>query len=562
MRRQRGFQVLGIRRSGRRSGGRVRALGVVAFAVAAVLGSPGAGSAQGAMTAERGAGWATDESRPQVAAAATETLAAEPSPIAAKYAATGGAAGPLGAAVGPEDCTLVGGGCVQEYEYGEIVWSAATGARALTDPDIFLAWYEAGLEEGPLGYPTSDTFCGLSNGGCGQHFQGGSIYWSWAVGDAVVVPHAIRTGWAAAGWERSVIGYPAGDAFCGLKGGGCGQHFDSGSVYWSPATGSIVVPERIRDTWAAHGWENGRLGYPSSASFNASGMATGQHFQGGSIYWHGGSTFPVTAPLRDGWAAAGWERGVGLPTGEAFCGLRNGGCGQHFTNGSVYSSPAGAFAIPTAIRELWAAQGWEHGALGYPTSGHFPAVNGSGQHFQGGSIYWAYHGRFVVAGAIRDDWAGQGWERGFLGLPVSSLFCGLRDGACGQHFQEGSIYQTRAGTFTVLGSIKTAWARQGWEHGALGFPTSDTFCGLRDGGCGQHFQGGSVYSAGPAAGSVTGWVRASAYVVPGAFRDAWAARGWEDGSLGYPLSNAYQTPGGLSQWFQRGALVLRNGRVY
>ena len=51
-------------------------------------------------------------------------------------------------------------------------------------------------------------------------------------------------------------------------------------------------------------------------------------------------------------------------------------------------------------------------------------------------------------------------------------------------------------------------------------------------------------------------------VVSGPFRDAWAARGWENGPLGYPTSDAYLWGGGLVQSFQRGSLRMRNGRVY
>ena len=49
-------------------------------------------------------------------------VAADATPIAAKYAALGGASGPLGAALGAEDCSLTGGGCDQDFANGAIVW--------------------------------------------------------------------------------------------------------------------------------------------------------------------------------------------------------------------------------------------------------------------------------------------------------------------------------------------------------------------------------------------------------------------------------------------------------
>ncbi|NEK84938.1 hypothetical protein GCU60_04055 [Blastococcus saxobsidens] len=438
--------------------------------------------------------------------------------IEAKYAALGGPSGVLGAAMGSKTCSGLSA-CWQDFEHGIVSWSASvpSAAYAFTDLDVFDAWQSFGggfgavPVPGGIGEPTSDTFCGLPGGGCGQHFQHGSIYRS-ATTAAVRVDPDIRTGWAAEGWERGVVGYPTTDTFCGLPGGGCGQHFQRGSVYWSPSTGSRTVSGPVKDRWAGQGWENGALGYPTTSTF---------------------------------------------------CGLRDGGCGQHFQGGSVYWAPSsGARVLAPEVVGRWAGQGWENGALGFPTSEPFATADwngGRGQHFQGGSVYQTRAGTFLVLGSIRDRWGAQGWERGSIGNPTSDTFCGLRDGACGQHFDWGSIYRTRTGTFTVLGSIKTAWAQQGWEHGALGLPTSDTFCGLRSGGCGQHFEGGSVYAAGP----VTGWRGTPASVVLRAVRDAWAARGWENGYLGYPvMGTSVLSDGSFSQRFQGGTLRVRNGRVY
>ncbi|GAB4081155.1 hypothetical protein [Modestobacter muralis] len=531
--------------------------------------------------------------------------AADPTPVAAKYAALGGAAGVLGPALAAEDCSLTGGGCVQDFANGAIVWSSATGAHALTNDEVLTEWVEWGAVEGDLGYPTRDTFCGLAGGGCGQHFTGGSVYWSPASGAVAVydvvrdvwsaqgwetgplgyptsdvecgldwdaclqhfqrgtvydspagtfaVSGSIKDRWGAQGWERGDLGYPTSAQFCGLKSGGCGQHFEGGSIYRGPS-GTFIVTGAVEERWAAQGWENGQLGYPASEQFNAL-ASVGQHFQGGSIYdtWYDGVVL-VPVPLRDVWAAEGWERGMGYPTSDAFCGLRNGGCGQEFHNGSIYSSPAGTFAVKAA-EAAWAAQGWETGALGYPVSRPFQTVDqGLGQHFQGGSVYTSYKGTFAVTGAIRDKWAALGWERGHLGSPISTAFCGLRGGGCGQHFQYGSIYSSPTGTFAVptirngVSDLRSAWAAQGWESGALGYPTSDFFCGLSNLGCGQHFQGGSVYS-------VPGPLESVA--VPTAIRDVWAARGWENGRYGYPSGPAYSVAGGIAQPFAGGTITVR-----
>ncbi|MCF6735436.1 hypothetical protein E9565_09690, partial [Blastococcus sp. KM273129] len=39
-----------------------------------------------------------------------------------------------------------------------------------------------------------------------------------------------------------------------------------------------------------------------------------------------------------------------------------------------------------AIRDAWAGQGWENGRLGYPTSDPQPVTGGTRQTFQGGYV--------------------------------------------------------------------------------------------------------------------------------------------------------------------------------
>ena len=153
----------------------------------------------------------------------------------------------------------------------------------------------------------------------------------------------IKEKWAATGWETGILGYPTGDPVCGLAGGGCAQDFTMGSVHWSPATGAQIVWGAVRDRWSALGREAGRLGYPTGAEH--CGLAGGgcfQDFQKGMIYTSPASgTWSVAAPIKDEWAATGWETGtLGYPTGEPVCGLTGRGCFQDFPKGMIYTSPA------------------------------------------------------------------------------------------------------------------------------------------------------------------------------------------------------------------------------
>ncbi len=208
------------------------------------------------------------------------------------------------------------------------------GVAATTSSDITLKWSALGGARGSLGAPTSAVLPTPAKPGFYQHFQGGSVYTS-AVTGAHVVTGRIRDRWAAWGWENSALGFPVNDETA-IRGGAF-NHFQGGSIYWSPATDAHVVRGLIRDKWGSTGWENGWLGYPVSDE-------------------------------------------VVLPKG-AF---------THFQGGSVYFSPtAGTHTVRGAIRGAWAAQGWEAGRLGYPTSDEVSLSGGAKRTtFQGGSITW------------------------------------------------------------------------------------------------------------------------------------------------------------------------------
>jgi uncharacterized protein with LGFP repeats len=80
----------------------------------------------------------------------------------------------------------------------------------------------------------------MVRGGCGQQFQGGSVYWSPATG-AHATSGAIRTAWMAQGWERGTLGFPAGAMTCARPDGGCEQRFEGGLLVWSPVTNRVTT---------------------------------------------------------------------------------------------------------------------------------------------------------------------------------------------------------------------------------------------------------------------------------------------------------------------------------
>lgn len=173
------------------------------------------------------------------------------------------------------------------------------------------------------------------------------------------------------------------------------RHFRGGSIYWSPSSGAREIHGRIRDRWAALGWERSLLGYPlTDESRTPDGIGRFNHFQGGSIYWTPQTAaHEVHGDIRGKWSSLGWERSfLGYPlTDES--GTPDGvGRYNHFQGGSIYWTPGtGAHEVHGAIRGLWSNMGWERSFLGYPTSDELSTEDGTGRYseFQHGSIYWS-----------------------------------------------------------------------------------------------------------------------------------------------------------------------------
>lgn len=201
---------------------------------------------------------------------------------------------------------------------------------------------------------------------------------------------AIELEWLRLGGARGLLGAPTTDETATPDRVGAFTHFERGSIYWSPSTGAHEVHGSFRGYWAARGWERSFLGFPVTNEFPA-GRGVGQHFQGGSLYWS-----PATGPhevhgaFYGRWASLGWERSfLGFPTSDELPAL--GGVFQRFQGGTLYWSPAtGAHPVSGAFYGYWAAQGWERGSLGYPTSGGYRINGGAGvaQDFQGGTLTW------------------------------------------------------------------------------------------------------------------------------------------------------------------------------
>jgi hypothetical protein len=72
----------------------------------------------------------------------------------------------------------------------------------------------------------------------------------------------IRAKYEALGGAAGPLGLPVTDESQTPDDVGRFNHFERGSIYWTPRTGPMMVRGTVRDRWAASGWERGPLGYP------------------------------------------------------------------------------------------------------------------------------------------------------------------------------------------------------------------------------------------------------------------------------------------------------------
>ncbi|WP_425309456.1 PKD domain-containing protein [Ammonicoccus fulvus] len=205
--------------------------------------------------------------------------------IQAQYATTGTTAGPHGFPRNSEGPTPDRRALYNDFENGGIYWSGATGAQSVYGA-IYGTWGRYGWEGGHLRLPTTSEM-GTPNGRARyNHFEGGSIYFSPATG-AREIRGSIRAKWAGLGWETSVLRLPTTDELGTPDRVGRFNHFEGGSIYWSPGTGAWEVHGLIRDEWARRGWERSSLGYPTSDEFAVPGGRR-SNFQRGYIEWVNG----------------------------------------------------------------------------------------------------------------------------------------------------------------------------------------------------------------------------------------------------------------------------------
>ncbi|MDZ7842874.1 MAG: hypothetical protein U5R46_18950 [Gammaproteobacteria bacterium] len=106
-----------------------------------------------------------------------------------------------------------------------------------------------------------------------------------------------------------------------------------------------------------------------------------------------------------------------------------------------------------------------------------PGNSGKRRRYANGHIYWsADTGAHVVYdGPIWDKWAELKWEQSKLGYPVQDPRTNPDETGKRQRFENGHIYwHPRTGAHAIYdGPIWRKWAERRWEQGPLGYPVSE-----------------------------------------------------------------------------------------
>lgn len=136
--------------------------------------------------------------------------------------------------------------------------------------------------KGVLGNPVSDLEYG-ANDGYFKRYEGGAIYLS-PKGKAFEVHGDIYQRYLSLKAEGGFLGYPETDETSTALGTGRFNHFQGGSIYWTPQTGAWELHGAIRDKWFSLFADRSFLGFPTSNEEDYNGNAGRiSHFQNGTI---------------------------------------------------------------------------------------------------------------------------------------------------------------------------------------------------------------------------------------------------------------------------------------
>ncbi len=342
-------------------------------------------------------------------------------------------------------------------------------AAATPDSDaadaINRAYDASGGAGGPMG--PSDGGVYPIGGGFGQNYAGGKIFFTPDTGAHIMGGAILEKYESLGGPADSDLGFPTIDEGPGKVSPDSRNTTFSASdkpvIFWTPDTGAHVVRGAINAAWDKLGGSAGTLGVPTEDEVYK-GDIVSQKFTGGELTWNRSAKEFTTVPPE----LAAQLAGLSIPEDAT-----------------------------SAINAARRAAGGPLGPLGDKQGPQYPiGADGAAQAFTGGKIFYSpATGAHVISGQVLKKYESVGGPQSDLGLPISDeadggLKAGSRVSTFSAKDKPVIFWTPDYGAFIVRGAMNAAWDKLGGAAGPLGPPVADQ---TEDGNVvSQRFTGGEI----------------------------------------------------------------------
>ena len=295
------------------------------------------------------------------------------------------------------------------------------------------------------------------------------------------------------------------------------QQYENGYVLGNTKYGFYESSGPIREVWKSFGFEGGKLGFPvDNIKTNEETGIIFQQYQNGYIVGSDKTGYYESmGGIRDYWCKNGFEGGkMGFPVGNIRTDKATGGEYQAYENGIVIgSAKTGYYVISEEYLQKWLKNPSEYG---------LPSEDETDKQLTLQAALFTSDG-FIISGDIYKKWLSLD-----LGKPIDILRSNKNTGIYWQEYEKGYVLgNAKYGFYESSGPIRQVWRSFGFEGGKLGFPVDDIRTNEKSGIVFQQYQKGYI----------VGKDDLGYYESTGKIRDYWHRFNFENGKMGFPISN-------------------------
>lgn len=294
-------------------------------------------------------------------------------PLNAGWDKLGSSTGALGVPV--DDESYDGAVVTQKFSAGTLSFDSATRTFTTVPPELAAqladvqaqvdataaidqAWRSAGGPAGALGAKRGDQYTIGDNGGVGQDFAHGKVYFSTVTGANAVLGDVLAKYESLGGPAGSDLGFPITGTADGAISGSKFNSFaaeDEPVIFFSPDNGAFVVRGAMKSAWDKLDGASGKLGAPVGDQ-TVEGDVVSQKFTGGSIAWNQANNTYSSEPAELAQALSGLQiPGTNLPDGSKS--TSTGSVKETHWNWMWVLIPVVVLAVLGAL--AWAAMWWQ-----------------------------------------------------------------------------------------------------------------------------------------------------------------------------------------------------------